>query len=141
MMSTIFFYGLFMDQALLEERGLNPSPIGSATLSDYKIHIGSRATLVPSAGSTAYGIVMKLPAEEAKSLYAEPSVRDYRPEPVRVHLIDTSEAVETLCYNLPGDAAVSGTNSMYARQLSRLALELGFDPEYADEISRFAART
>ena len=67
-MSAVFFYGLFMDAALLREKGLHPICVGSAELFDYQIRIGSRATLVPSVGSAAFGVVMELTAEEAESL-------------------------------------------------------------------------
>jgi hypothetical protein len=52
--SKIFFYGLFMDRTLLVEKGFHPETIGLAVLSDYRIHIGERATLLPSASSRAY---------------------------------------------------------------------------------------
>jgi hypothetical protein len=137
-MSTIFFYGLFMDKALLEEQGLHPSAIGPARLSDYRIHIGDRATLIPSVGSTVYGIVMSLSDEEAESLYAAPSVSDYRPESVDVDLIDAGEVLQVLCYNLPQDAALVGANSSYATKLSKLANDLCFESTYVDEIARFS---
>ena len=75
-MSKIFFYGLFMDRSLLTEKGLHPEIIGSAVLPDYRIHIGKRATLLRSASSRAYGIVMELADQEARALYSEPSVRE-----------------------------------------------------------------
>ena len=50
-MSKIFFYGLFMDQSLLAEKGLHPQVVGPAVLRDYRIHIGERATLLPSTSS------------------------------------------------------------------------------------------
>ena len=136
-MNMIFFYGLFMDGALLEQKGLHPRHIGSAGLSDYKIVIGTRATLVPSVGSVAYGIVMELSADETEALYAEPSVSDYRPEAVRVQLVDDLEMIEAACYNLPHDYAMSGSDKQYAERLSRLVLELGLPAAYADEISRY----
>ena len=50
-MSTIFFYGLFMEQRLLTEKGLHPEVIGPAVLQGYRIHIGERATLLRSPGA------------------------------------------------------------------------------------------
>jgi len=139
-MSAIFFYGLFMDAALLQEKGLHPIRVGPAVLSDYQIRIGSRATLVPSAGSAAFGVVMELSAEEAERLYSEPSVGDYRPETVSAQLMNGAEIVEAICYNLLPDAADAGTNAAYAKRLSKLVLKLGFGSAYADEIALFAAR-
>ena len=91
-MSKIFFYGLFMDRSLLTEKGLHPEIVGAAVLPDYRIHIGERATLVPSASSRAYGIVMELSDRDARTLYAEPSVRAYVREPVQVELLDTGDS-------------------------------------------------
>ena len=139
-MSAVFFYGLFMDAALLREKGLHPICVGSAELSDYQIRIGSRATLVPSVGSAAFGVVMELTAEEAESLYSEPSVSDYRPETIRVQLIDGAGTIEAICYNLPPDFTDTGTNVAYAEQLSALVLKLGFAAPYADEIAQFVTR-
>lgn len=137
-MNPIFFYGLFMDRALLVGKGLHPEASGRAVLSDYRIHIGARATLLPSPSDRAFGIVMALSDEEVSSLYAEPTVREYTPERVRVNLLDTGEVVAADCYNLPPDAGLAGTNSAYARKLARLVATLGFDAEYVDEIAAFA---
>jgi len=138
-MHKIFFYGLFMDRSLLSEKGLHPEVIGPAVLPGYRIHIGERATLLRSASSRAYGIVMELTDPEARALYAEPSVREYVPERVRAELLDTGEAVEALCYVLPPEQGLAGTNPVYATRLSQLVEALGFDATYAQEIAAFGA--
>ena len=140
-MSKIFFYGLFMDRSLLMDKGLHPETIGRAVLSDYRIHIGERATLLPSAASRAYGIVMELANEEATALYSEPSVREYVRERVQVELLDTGEALEADCYNLPIDLAQTGANPAYAAELSKLVELLQFDSAYVREIAAFGAPT
>ncbi len=137
-MSTIFFYGLFMDEALLAQKGLHPTTLGRAVLPEFRIHIGDRATLVPSAGSRAYGVVMQLAADEVRSLYSDPSVSEYEPVAVRVRFLDTDETVDADCYNLPPRTAHAGANPVYAVQLSELVQALGFDSGYADEIAEFA---
>ena len=136
-MSTVFFYGLFMDRSLLTDKGLHPQTVGPAVLQGYRIHIGERATLLPSVSSRAYGVVMELSEEEARELYAEPSVREYRRERVQVTLLKGDEVVEADCYNLPRELALAGTNPAYARKLSRLVEALGFDSAYAEEIAAF----
>jgi hypothetical protein len=140
-MSRIFFYGLFMDASLLTGKGLHPETIGPAVLRDYRIHIGERATLLPSPGSRAYGIVMALSAQEADALYAEPSVRAYERERVRVTLLGSNEAIEADCYNLPRDLGLTGANPDYAATLSKLVESLGFDAAYAREIAAFGGRS
>lgn len=140
-MTRIFFYGLFMDRALLTEKGLKPRSIGCAVLPGYRIHIGARATLLPSASSRAYGVVMELSGDEARLLYSEPSVREYEPETVRVELLDHGEVIEAYCYNLPRDAELAGTNPAYAIELARLVETLQLDPAYVQEIAAFGQRS
>jgi hypothetical protein len=136
-MSKIFLYGLFMDRTLLTEKGLHPEIVGRAVLRDHRIHIGERATLLRSASSRAYGMVMELADEEARALYSEPSVREYVRERVQVELLDTTEAVEADCYNLPRELGLAGANPAYATQLSQLAEALQFDPAYVREVAAF----
>ena len=138
-MSRIFFYGLFMDRALLVAKGLHPEVIGPAELPGYRIHIGDRATLVPAPSRRALGVVMELTEEEARALYAEPSVRAYRPERLPVTLLDTGQAIEAACWLLPPDTSLAGANPAYAADLARLAESLGFDPAYVAEIAVFGA--
>ncbi len=136
-MSKIFFYGLFMDRSLLTEKGLHPEIVGPAVLPDYRIHIGERATLLRSPSSRAYGIVMELADQEAHALYSEPSVREYVRERVQVELLDTSEAVEAACYNLPRESGLAGANPAYATELSQLVEALQFESAYVEEIAAF----
>ncbi len=136
-MSKIFFYGLFMDRSLLTEKGLRPETVGPAVLNGYRIHIGERATLLPSPSSRAYGIVMELSDQEARTLYSEPSVREYRQERVQVELLASNAVVEAECYNLPPELGRAGANPAYAIKLARLAETLGFDSAYAQEIAAF----
>jgi hypothetical protein len=137
-MSKIFFYGLFMDQSLLEKMGLHPKIIGPAVLPDFCIHIGNRATLLPSVSCCAYGIVMELADEEISALYADPSVQEYRPERVQVELLDSHKAIDVFCYNLPPELGLAGTNAAYATELARLAESLDFDSAYIEDIAAFA---
>ncbi len=140
-MSKILFYGLFMDRTLLAEKGFHPETIGPAVLSDYRIHIGERATLLPSASSRAYGIVMELSEQEAHALYSEPSVRAYKRERVQVALLASNQVVEAYCYNLPRELGLTGANPAYANELSRLVEALEFDSAYAQEIAAFGEQS
>ena len=135
-MIRIFFYGLFMDVSLLREKGLRPHLVGAAELSDYRIHVGNRATLIPRPGSTSYGMLIDLPDEDANELYSAPDVRDYCPDSVTAVLLSDRTTQPSLCYNLPADKLGVGMNSEYAERLSVLVLQLGFPPAYASEITR-----
>lgn len=48
---NVFFYGLFMDQQLLEAKGVYPTDIRAAVLEGYALRIGARAALVPTSGA------------------------------------------------------------------------------------------
>ena len=74
-------------------------------LEDYKLNIGSRASLCPSVGDKAYGILMALREEDISKLYSEESVSDYLPEEVLVKLADGKEH-DASCYNLPEEMLV-----------------------------------
>ena len=129
---AVFFYGLFMDEALLASKGILPSTATPGFVDGYGIRIGRRATLVPDATNRAYGILMSIPEEEVQALYSEESVTDYIAESVTVHLADgTSE--RAVCYNLPA-GKLEGTNGPYAKSLLALANRLGLPDAYLQKI-------
>jgi hypothetical protein len=135
---TVFFYGLFMDESLLEGKGVQLAGSRVAVLQGYKLQIGRRATLVPDLNARSFGVIGHISRQDAKLLYSHESVADYVAEPVRVTLPDgTTEAA--VCYNLPAEK-LEGTNPEYARALLQLAGKLGFPDEYLEEIGRFAKR-
>lgn len=43
----LFFYGLFMDEDVLRDRGVSPLRPRSAVVPGYRLRIGRRALLVP----------------------------------------------------------------------------------------------
>ena len=128
----VFFYGLFMDRSLLAKKGIVPSEAVVGYVDGFGLRIGERATLMRSADTRAYGVLMEISAVEANDLYSEDSVSDYVPEPVTVQLTDGSQ-VEANCYNLPGDK-ITGTNKRYADALLGVATELSLPESYLDEI-------
>jgi len=134
---NVFFYGLFMDDSVLADKGIVPGSAVVGHVDGFALRIGERATLLPDAGARAYGVMMTIAPDEAKALYADESVADYRPEAVRVALADGSNA-EAVCYNLPADK-VTGTNKDYAKSLLAVAAKLGFPNAYLDEIRRAGA--
>jgi len=128
----IFFYGLFMDMGILQQRGLVPINPRVAYLDGYDLEIRDRATLVLNGQERVYGIITGLTHEEIGTLYAEPSVLDYRPEAVLVNVGDGRQ-VPALCYNLPH---VSGTsrNTEYAVRLVEVAKALSLPEEYLNKL-------
>jgi hypothetical protein len=129
----VFFYGLFMDEALLREKGLSPEERRPASVENFRLVIGERATLVPSAGTSAHGVLYSLKPQEVDALYSEASVSAYRPEAVCAQLADGS-FVPALCFNLPAPPDARESNPRYAAQLRELAARLGLPADYVSSI-------
>jgi hypothetical protein len=121
----LFFYGLFMDAAILREKGVNPLRPRKAVVPGFRLRIGGRALLVPQFGAQAYGLVFALTEREIAALYAEPDLELYRPESVIASFEDgTFGAVTT--FNLGATHASSVVNREYATKLQVVLERLGF---------------
>lgn len=130
---NVFFYGLFMDAELLQSKGVVPKNKVSAQLQGYSLRIGNRATLIPEANKSVYGILMSLTHHEIDLLYAEESLKAYRPEPVTIHTKD-ERTLPALCFNLIEPPAPYERNEEYARKLKLVAIQYGFPEEYVNSI-------
>ncbi len=129
---NVFFYGLFMDEALLGRMGILPRSAATGYVDGLALHIGERATLLPCAGARAYGVMMDIACDQVQGLYGDKSVAEYVPEPVQVELQGAS-TVEAVCYNLPAEK-VAGANKSYALSLLAAAEKLGFPESYLNHI-------
>ena len=130
----VFFYGLFMDEALLQAKGIEPQQRRLAALENFRLMIGERATLIPSPGHTVHGVVFSLSHAEIDSLYAEASVSVYRPEAVMAR-VPNGETVPSLCFNLPAPPAATARNPQYAAKLKAVAARIGLPAEYVETIN------
>ena len=129
----VFFYGLFMDDALLREKGMNPRNRRVATVENFSLVIGARATLVPSPGRTVHGVLFSLTHLEVDTLYGEASVSVYRPEAVSARLGDGS-VVPALCFNLPIPPSIEERNPQYVSKLREVASRIGLPPSYVSSL-------
>lgn len=129
----VFFYGLFMDEGLLREKGINPRNRRVAFVADFSLVIGARASLVPSPGQTVHGVVFSLTHKEVDALYSESSVGAYRPEAVSAHLAG-GHVIPALCFNLPVSPAIEERNPQYASKLRELAERIGLPSSYVSTI-------
>ena len=136
-MKAVFFYGLFMDEDLLRQKGLNPESPRLAQVIGYGLRIGERATLEKSASERAWGCVIELTEAELDSLYAEASVADYIPEPLMA-TDSRGHPIAAISYILPMHK-LSGHNPAYARSLAIAASKLGLPDDYIEEIETWAA--
>ncbi|MGH1365617.1 MAG: hypothetical protein ACRBF0_18790 [Calditrichia bacterium] len=135
-MKATFFYGLFMDEALLRDKGCHPTKPIRGYAGGYGLRIGERATLVKSADERAYGTIMSLSELDLECLYGEPSVEDYLPETIVATTFE-NEAIEVLVYNLPVEK-LTGQNKKYAMSLATVASDCGLPKEYIQIIEAFA---
>ncbi len=129
-----FFYGLFMDLEILREGGVAPINPRRAYVEDFALRIGQRATLLPSAGARAYGMVFALTHAELDRLYAAPGLEQYRPEAVLAHPLEGTPT-PALCYNLREAPRPHERNPEYAARLQRALSKLDFPPEYVASVS------
>jgi hypothetical protein len=129
----VFFYGLFMDEALLRAKGLKPEDRRPARVENFSLVIGERATLVPREGGEAYGVLFSLTRGEVEALYSEESVGAYRAEVVSARA-DDGHVARALCFNLPGRPPDGGRNTRYASRLRELAERIGLPAEYVSSI-------
>jgi hypothetical protein len=129
----VFFYGLFMDQQALREKGFDPTDIRQARVERMTLRLGARATLVRDPTGCVHGMLMALPHAELDRLYAEPSVASYRPDPVLATLADGT-SLPALCFNLPVPPHPDEANPEYAAKLKAVAQRLGLPNVYIESI-------
>lgn len=131
---TVFFYGLFMDAELLRAKGIEPVSIRPGALRDFRLVIANRATLLPSAGSRSYGMLMDLSHEDLSQLYGTDDLRCYQPEAVLAETSDGSK-VAALCYNLVKAPSAAERNAEYAVKLRAVLAKVAVAPQdYIDSL-------
>lgn len=129
----VFFYGLFMDETLLREKGMNPLNRRLSSVENFSLVIGARATLVPCESGMVHGVLFSLTQSEVDELYSEASVSVYRSEAVFVRLADGS-VTPALCFNLPAPPSIEERNPQYVSKLKDLAGRIGLPPGYVSSI-------
>ena len=105
-----------------------------AYVDDFALRIGQRATLLPSAGSRAYGMVFALTHSELERLYTAPDLEQYRPEAVLAQSLEGT-AVPGLCYNLREAPRPHERKPEYATRLRRALSKLHFPQDYVASVS------
>ena len=134
--SEVFFYGLFMEAAVLEGKGVRSTRRRLGVVRDWALRIGQRATLVPAPGGAVHGVLTAVPLSDLELLYAEASVQMYRPVAVLVEAPSAEAAsVAALAYVLPQPPAPDERNPEYAAKLRALAERLGLPSHYTDSIA------
>ena len=123
-----------MDDSLLRQKGVTPRDGRIASVQDFSLVIGARATLVPLSNCTVHGVVCGLTHAEIDALYSDASVNIYRPEAVLARVEDGT-VVPALCFNLPLPPPADERNADYAARLRTLAERIGLPSDYVSSIT------
>ena len=129
-----FFYGLFMDAETLRQAGVKPSNFRRAYVDNFVLRIGQRATLLPSPGARAFGMLIALTHADLEHLYNAQGLSLYRPEAVVAQTFENG-AVPGLCYNLVQPPEPDEWNPEYAKRLQSVLVQLGFPTEYVEDVA------
>ena len=129
-----FFYGRFMDEAVLRSASVVPRAPRKAVVSGYRLLLGQRATMVPQFGAQVFGVVFAVTHAELDRLYTGPGLEAYRPEGVLAHLLEGGLCA-ALAYNLVTLPDPSQSDAAYAERLRSVLAGLGFPESYVSSIS------
>lgn len=119
----IFFYGLYMDPEILEEKGVVPRNPRVASVENYQLRIANKATLLRVPGATAHGLVYALTHAEIHCLYWGAGLHAYAAEALLARV--GQEQLAVLCCNLTQAPESHESNPQYSRNLATVMKKLG----------------
>ena len=134
----VFFYGSYMNRAVLADVGLVPATWETASLAGFDIRIAPRANLVRAAGQVVFGVLATATHAELTRLYEHAhSVLGevYLPEAVLVH---TQAGIwqPALCY-IAARMVERPPDPAYVERILEPARELGFPAWYLARLESF----
>jgi hypothetical protein len=135
----VFFYGSYMNRAVLKEAQLSPDHIEVAQLFGYDILIAPRANLIVSDRDVVYGALVWATHAELARLYAHAQDvlgETYLPHPVLVSSRDGA-CRPALCY-LAAHMEPRPADPAYVARIVAPARELGFPQWYVERLEGFA---
>jgi cation transport regulator ChaC len=134
----VFFYGSYMNRAVLAEAGIELGEVEVARLAGHDLAIHPRANLVSADGAAVHGILTRLTHADLERLYAH--ARDvlgevYLPEAV---LTETRSGAwrAALCY-VCHDMAPAPPEAAYVERIIDAACEHGLPADYVQRVERF----
>ena len=135
-----FFYGSYMNPAVLAETGMRPDRFVVARLPGYDVRIEPRANLVAAPGREVYGVLAAATHTELARLYAHAQDvlgETYLPHPV---LVETDEGPRpALCY-ISASMAPRAAEAAYVDRILAPARQFGFPAEYIARLESFRPR-
>src|SRR5262245_33475515 len=134
----VFFYGSYMNRAVLAEVDLRPKNWVPARLEGFDLRIGPRANLVRAPGRTVFGVLATATHSQLERLYAHARVvlgEVYLPEAVTA--IDSAGSTRSaLCYIAP-EMRESPAEAAYVGRILAPLRELGAPDEYLERVAGF----
>ena len=131
----VFFYGSYMNRAVLREVDLVPDGLEVARLDGYDIRIEPRANLVASTERSVYGVLAGATHAELARLYAyaqDVLGERYLPHAVLVHT-RSGMWVPALCYIAPSMVS-RPADPAYVERVLQPAREYGFPEWYVKRL-------
>jgi hypothetical protein len=134
----VFFYGSYMNRAVLAEVGMAPELWNPAVLPGFDIRIAPRANLVRSPKAIVFGVLASATHEELERLYTHARQvlgETYLPEAVLVHT-QGGPLQAALCYIAP-TMVEAPADEAYVERILNPARELGFPAWYVARLDSF----
>ncbi len=135
---AVFFYGSYMNRAVLKEAGLAPEQFEVAKLTGFEIEIRPLANLTPSDTGCTYGLLTLATHEELERLYAharEVLCGTYLPRAVVVE-VRGGGLQPALCYIAPSLEPRPAANE-YIDRVVAPARQHGFPLWYLERLESF----
>lgn len=134
-MTTVFFYGLFLDPDILIELGYSPKNFRLAKLENYALVIGERANMVATKDGHVWGSIIEINQKELDQLYSEKSVSDYQSKTVS-SVLENKNTKNAQTYILPEDYIMKAAkNNEYAIRLLTICQKYNFPEYYLDKLN------
>lgn len=135
---AVFFYGSYMNEAVLAEVDIAPPGFEVARLQGFDIQIRPLANLVTAKGREVYGLLTSATEPELERLYAH--ARNvlggmYLPENVHVECLDGARK-PARCYIAPVLQERPAT-AAYVERILIPARQYGFPPWYIERLESF----
>ena len=103
----VFFYGLYMDAALLSEKKVEARNPRIAVAPGYRLRLGKMATLLRAPGHLSIGMLYSLTHAELNRLYWGAGLDAYVAEALTVHLLGRTSSASNILTEwragFPGD--------------------------------------
>jgi cation transport regulator ChaC len=132
-----FFYGSFMNPAVLAKADVHPTELRKARLDGWELTIAPRANLAPSKRGAVFGILAQLTHAELDKLYTKDwfGFGTYLPEAVVVTDANGRQ-VPAMCY-VAWQAASGKPTEEYIERMVSIAHAYSFPDDYIRHIESF----